>query len=228
MVTCELRYELAERLPEGLSLQKTIAGWEVHAKKDCTLTLRRVGAARDDLLLLDASVTNHTNQPVTISVNGVKNRLAGAMAPYPNGNTRFHYKLSDSSTLEVALSAGHYTLHDVAWHSWEPQHFHDKQFTSITFGEPARTGAVLSGTLTAGEDGVLATTIPLQRGLSIMIDGEEAPLLRVNTAFAGASLSAGAHTVDVCFTPPGKHFGLALSMISVFCYWYFLWRKKWR
>ena len=50
---------------------------------------------------------------------------------------------------------------------------------------------MLSGRVCLDQDGVLATTIPLQNGLHLFIDGREAELCVANLAFAGASLAAG-------------------------------------
>lgn len=65
-------------------------------------------------------------------------------------------------------------------------------------------------------------TVPLQRGLHFYIDGQEVPLLRVNSAFAGAALDAGQHTVELRLTPPGKRLGLCISVLSfglTCCHW---------
>lgn len=226
MQRVSVRYHLAEPLPAGLSIEKIEGGWDIRADRTSAFTLLREEARTDDLLLLDVSVDNHTNHPVTMTINGVKNRLSGASAPYPNGNDRFHFKLSEARTLHITLSAGHYTLKNLSWSTWDMAAFQEKQMMPITLTDPERHDAVVSGNITAMADGVLATTIPMQHGLSLYIDGKPTPLRRVNTAFAGASLSAGTHSITLCFTPPGKHLGLVLSAISALCYFSFLRRKN--
>ena len=67
-----------------------------------------------------------------------------------------------------------------------------------------KTATVLSGTVTADEDGYLATSIPLQDGLEILVDGAPAEILTINEAFAGTSLSEGVHQIEIRFSPPGK------------------------
>ena len=40
-------------------------------------------------------------------------------------------------------------------------------------------------------------------------------LEKVNTAFAGAKVTAGTHTVDLQFDPPGQRYGIMASLLSV-------------
>ena len=66
-------------------------------------------------------------------------------------------------------------------------------------------------TITAENDGYLATSIPMQNGLEILVDGKPSELVRVNQAFAGTYLEKGEHTVEFRFTPPGKAAGCIVS-----------------
>ena len=75
--------------------------------------------------------------------------------------------------------------------------------------------SVLSCAITAGEDGYFVTSIPMQNGLKLYVDGKVTKLEKVNTAFAGAKVTAGTHTVDLQFEPPGQRYGIMASLLSV-------------
>ena len=98
--------------------------------------------------------------------------------------------------------------------------FAKKQVVSIELfpEEEWESDSILNGTVTADEDGYFVTSIPMQNGLKLYIDGEEAKLETVNTAFAGTKISAGVHTVDLKFDAPGQKYGNMASLLSVFLF----------
>ena len=196
----------AAGLPDGLNITRTDEGWEVTSRKDCTLTLDIQNPQPDNILLCQFDVENLTTKAVVIDINNIRNKLSGAFAPYPNGNDQFHYQFStDSDTgvdrLEITFSKGHYHLSDIRWYLYDQPLLTAKEYTPLTD----------SGTVTAQSDGYLITSIPLQNGLEILVDGKTAELVKVNEAFAGTYLKKGEHTVEFRFTPPGKAAGCIVS-----------------
>ena len=195
-----------DELPEGLDIVRTDRGWEVTAEKDCTLTLDIQDPQPGNILLCQFDVENLTTKAVVIDINNIRNKLSGAFAPYPNGNNQFHYQFSTDADagvdrLEITFSRGHYRLSDIRWHLYDQSLLTAKEYTPLTD----------SGTIDAQSGGYLATSIPLQNGLEILVDGKSAKLVKVNGAFAGAYLEKGEHTVEFRFTPPGKAVGCAVS-----------------
>ena len=195
-----------DALPKGLDIVRTDQGWEVTAEKDCTLTLDIQNPQPGNILLCQFDVENLTEKAVVIDINNIRNKLSGAFAPYPNGNDQFHYQFStDSDTgvdrLEITFSKGHYRLSDIRWHLYDQSLLTAKEYTPLTD----------SGTIDAQSSGYLATSIPLQNGLEILVDGKSAKPVKVNGAFAAAYLEKGEHTVEFRFTPPGKAVGCAVS-----------------
>ena len=196
----------AAGLPDGLNITRTDEGWEVTLRKDCTLTLDIQNPQPDNILLCQFDVENLTTKAVVIDINNIRNKLSGAFAPYPNGNDQFHYQFStDSDTgvdrLEITFSKGHYHLSDIRWYLYDQPLLTAKEYIPLTD----------SGTVTAQSDGYLITSIPLQNGLEILVDGKTAELVKVNEAFAGTYLKKGEHTVEFRFTPPGKAAGCIVS-----------------
>ena len=195
-----------DELPEGLDIIRTDRGWEVTAEKDCSLTLDIQDPQPGNILLCQFDVENLTTKAVVIDINNIRNKLSGAFAPYPNGNNQFHYQFSTDADagvdrLEITFSRGHYRLSDIRWHLYDQSLLTAKEYTLLTD----------SGTIDAQSGGYLATSIPLQNGLEILVDGKSAKLVKVNGAFAGAYLEKGEHTVEFRFTPSGKAVGCAVS-----------------
>lgn len=117
----------------------------------------------------------------------------------------------------MKLSAGTYDLTDIACYRFPTTLFQKKQVQSATLvpEEQWNKNSVLSCAITAGEDGYFVTSIPMQNGLKLYVDGKVTKLEKVNTAFAGAKVTAGTHTVDLQFEPPGQRYGIMASLLSV-------------
>lgn len=220
-------------LPEGLSIRKTKNGYEIHAEQDCQMSVKISAPVPDHVLLLQFSVRSQNGEAVVIDINGIRNKLSGSSAPYPNGNDCFHYQFApdqgeDVNELKVTFSKGSYTVSGVQWSLYDMTRFSEKEYTplkkdSSLFSDSRKGGTqVLSGTVTADRDGVFATSIPLQKGMELLIDGKPAELITVNEAFAGALMKQGMHTVELRFSPPGKTAGCILSLTSAAGYGLFL------
>lgn len=216
----------ASRLPEGLSIRRDGDCYEIIAKKECTWSLSLKNPAPEKIVLLRFQIQNETRSAVVIDINGVRNKLSGKYAPYPNGNDQFHYQFAPESEdgvtdLTVTFSKGRYLIQKPQWSLYDPSLLTEKEYTSFTLEEPAK-GSILSGSVTADAEGYFATSIPLQNGLEIFVDGNPSKLVEVNGAFAGTYLTQGVHRIEIRFTPPGKTAGCALSIICILGYGIYL------
>ena len=175
---------------------------------------------KNGTLYFKFNVKNRTENAVIISANGRKNKLSGATAPYPNENDCFSYMLKEKGNdkyISLKLSAGTYDLTDMECYRLPTKLFSKKQVTAMELlpEEQWESDSILNGTVTAGADGYFVTSIPMQNGLKLYVDGKETKLETVNTAFAGAKISAGSHTIDLKFEAPGQKYGKMASLLSV-------------
>lgn len=65
--------------------------------------------------------------------------------------------------------------------------------------------------VTASSDGVVILSEPFADGWSATVDGEAAPILRVNGAFRGIPVGPGPHTVRMTYKVPGLEIGFAIG-----------------
>lgn len=205
---------------DGLEIRREEETVSVHAEKTGTLTLTLDEPVRDQIVILAFDVKGSNGKRVTIDVNGVRNRLSSAHASYPNENSRFVYYLTvpegeSLETLKIRFSAGDYELTDFGWYEYPVEELVKEDAVGAEFTEP-ENGSILSGTVEAAQDGYFVTSIPYQKGLQMKIDGQEVPVEKVNTAFAGAKMEQGSHTFEISFVPPGKKAGLAMSAIALY------------
>ncbi len=225
----------ADPLPDGLTVSKSENTYHISAEKSCTLDLHIRSAQPGRILLLSFRVNNQTWDPIVIDINGIRNKLSGAFAPYPNGNRCFHYQFSPDdgegiTDLSVTLSKGEYEICDVQWYLYDQDLLDEKSFTPVILSEDHTDSSagighpytVLSGAAAADKDGYLATSIPVQDGLEILVDGRSEEILTVNEAFAGVFLPEGEHHIEIRFSPPGKSAGILISLSAAAAYAVFL------
>ncbi len=205
-------------LPGNVQIEKTENGYRLKVKKTSTVTLQ-LKESVSDILMLQFHVKNRSRSAVVISVNGIKNKLSGSTAPYPNENYDFSYQLSENGgidTITVQLSKGSYDITDIQWKTFSPELLSVKTVEPVTLREQEHPNghSVLSCTAGVKEDGYFATSIPVQRGMRLFVDGMPTDIEVVNQAFVGAKLSEGVHEIELQFFPPGQRAGYAVSLLS--------------
>lgn len=73
------------------------------------------------------------------------------------------------------------------------------------------------GTINAGYDGLLYTSIPYDDGWSIYIDGEKQDTFEVGNAMLASTLSEGTHEVRLKYSPKGINYGIVISAAAWCC-----------
>jgi hypothetical protein len=76
-------------------------------------------------------------------------------------------------------------------------------------------GRRLTARVAAQAPALLATSQPALPGWRLTLDGEEAPAVRVNGAFLGLVVPAGAHAVEMVYAPRAWPVGLAMLAVGV-------------
>lgn len=218
----------ADVLPDTIQYKKSGKGFLLNVKKKVTVSLKLKQPLVNQILMLDFDIHNKSNHSIVMDINGIRNKLSGPGAPYPNENSTFHYQFSGKNgvdSLNITFPKGKYLLENIQWHTYDSRLLHEKQYTPIK--DPAAGKNVLiSGQAKAGKDGYFVTSFPVQKGIEVWIDGKRAPLLTVNQTFAGAKLSQGTHSIKVIFHAPGKKAGMILTIAGFLIYLLYLMYPK--
>lgn len=75
----------------------------------------------------------------------------------------------------------------------------------------------INGTVNAGYDGVLYTSIPYDEGWSIYIDGVKTETYAIGGCQLAADISEGEHTVKLKYSPKGIKYGIAITALAWVC-----------
>lgn len=207
-------------LPEGVAAERGEDGtYEVTVLKESSFSVELSEPVKDHILLLEFKVKRRGKDAVTIDINGIRNKLSGSGAAYPNKNNTFHYQFSEEdgiSSLKIKLAKGKYRISGVKWHSYPKKMLTAKNYSEVA-PHTVTDNEILSCTVRVWEDGYFVTSIPKQRGMELTIDGREVPVITVNGAFAGAEVPVGEHEIRLTFHPPGLKAGYFISAAAA-CY----------
>jgi len=80
------------------------------------------------------------------------------------------------------------------------------------------------GSVRLDQRDILVLQTPFDRGWHALDDGKEAPVLKVDIGLLGIALGEGEHKMELRYTPPFLHLGLALTLASLLILAAMLWR----
>lgn len=170
------------------------------------------------VLVVRFHVDRSDGREVVISLNGIKNKLSSAQAPYPNGNEVFTYVLDSGEMLEqleLQLSAGSYRIQNFRVCAIDRDALLDWEITKTRRTDAGEKSAnVYEGRISMKESGYFLTSYPYRRGYRILVDGRERSYEKVNTAFVGFPLEAGEHRIEIRYQAPGYVPGKLISLCS--------------
>lgn len=73
----------------------------------------------------------------------------------------------------------------------------------------------IKGTITAEEDGIMFTSITNEPGWTVWVDGVETEITELYNALIGVKLTAGTHSIEMKFDPPGFKVGSLLTVLGI-------------
>lgn len=172
----------------------------------------------NEVLILSFDIKYSGRKDIDVTVNGVRNRLSGSTAPYPNHNTQFTYMISQNAPLtelSLSFSAGNYEIKNVNAWTFPFSAFQEHNITPFT---PSFTEGkeCLHGIITMEEDGYFVTSLAMSDGYRASVDGKKIKPETVNQAFVGFPLKKGTHEIKISFHAPGKVSGCILSCLAFF------------
>lgn len=185
--------------------------------KKITVTRPLPIPVKDSILLLSFDIKYQGQRDIDITINGIRNRLSGSGAAYPNRNTTFTYMLGGSKTLEelkITFSKGNYRISNVSAFTLPLSALAHPSVSPLIYEAPDE-GQLLKGTLTMEEDGYFVTSLAFSKGYTAYVDGSKVTAECVNKAFVGFPIKKGTHEITLAFHAPGKKAGGILSLLAL-------------
>ncbi len=190
---------------------------KLSVKKKTTIDVPIEEPLDNQMLICSLAVTSPSGREVTIELNGIRNKLSGKNAPYPNRNHTFTWMIASQdkiSSLNLVLSSGTYTLSDFQFWTMELSQWGNQNVQESAFSPEPGT-ALFCGSSVLKEDGWFVTSFPYRDGYQVQVDGKTIVPSQVNTGFVGFWLKAGNHEIVITYRPPGKSIALTISLLSL-------------
>lgn len=181
-------------------------------------TLPLAKTLRGKMVVISFHVKSSDGKAVIISINGMKNKLSGKEAPYPNHNHVFTYVLPVEAFLDelfVELSEGRYTVDNLKIYTADYEKLvHSKVVEPVVKEDSSDNCNVFEGKINMEEAGYFITSYPYRRGYQVRVDGVLISTEKVNTAFLGFPLGEGRHQIEIFYEAAGYKEGCVVSIIS--------------
>ncbi len=231
-----LNFEWPDISKEGFSLKRTEQGYAISAKQEHTIEVDCGAFEPNDIIFVQMNVEpeRKKHKDICIRINHVENTRTDDSALYANQNKVFHFAVSNSEGLKklfITFGKGNYTIsHVQAWRINEEGIGQNAHNLGVWQLDKTQTkGDVLQGSITVQKDGLFVSSIPYSKGFTVLVDGKETALKKVNTAFVGFSIFKGKHQVKFVYRAPGQRTGLVISGVGVLLFAFLLaWEKRLR
>ena len=181
------------------------------------------------LLYLTFNIVNkgdyRNKKDVSITINGVKNKLTTDTWQYYNGNTKFDYviPLENTTTLTVEITKGRFDIQNLTMYV---SPLIAEQYTAAKNIEVDEFSGKISCSVHAEEGDYLVTTIPYDKGFAAYINNEAVDVEVVNKAFVGVKLNDGENRVVIKYTSTLFCTGVIVSLFGAVLLLYELFKDK--
>ncbi len=226
----EYDYELDDNIKINNEGSKII----VDAKETSNINLNLKEALENKILLIKFKVIDAPNckdGDISIKINNVTNKLTCKQWIYFNNNHNFEYTISSNdpiSEVNIEFSKGHFEISGIEVFMLDYQYVESiKNDLDIFNVDMSKTkGDKIVGNINVTEDGYFATTIPYDKGFTILVNGEDIEYEMVNQSFIGFPINKGNYDIEISYKSPGINLGKALSFSSLIVLIIILYREK--
>lgn len=165
---------------------------------------------------------NGAGDDLSITINGVKNKLTCGGYIYHNQNNIFEYviPITDSSLgVDVSFTKGDYNISDIEVYYSDKLGVKNREADNIKINKKNDS---ITGNINLEDDNYLITSIPYDEGFSVFVNGEKKVYEKVNKAFLGFKLKKGNNKIVIKYNSPGYRISKIISFIGLILYIFIL------
>lgn len=158
---------------------------------------------------------------LSITINGIRNRLSAPRWKYYNENTSFEYFISSAeeiTELTVEIAPGYGEVGEPEYYLMDYAALTERTDSVDAMDidrKASRKSTVIKGRLDASKDEICQLSIPYDAGFTVLVDGKETDYIKVDTAFIGFPVTAGEHEITITFHAPLAAAGKGISLFCI-------------
>lgn len=168
----------------------------------------------------DNRIGNRSQQrDVSLTINGVKNKLTNPNWKYNNKNYNFTYVISSDEPIEMldmTFTKGYYSISDIRIFTLDASVLDSAMDNkdALEINRSGSLGDTILGKINVTSDGWFNMSLPYDKGFNITVDGNDTEYFKTNTAFIGFPISYGEHEIKIEYEAPMKKEGIAVSITA--------------
>lgn len=196
--------------------------YEVRSDASFEVTARLDSPVSGKLILLQFRADNRIGKKserddISVTVNGVKNKLSAPDWKYNNKNYEFTYVLSSDKPIEelvFGFSEGNYIISDFEAYTLDGSALTEacSNKNEFVIDRDSMGGDSIVGTIDVAADGWFNLSVPYDKGFEIVVDGVETEYFRTNTAFIGFPIAKGEHSIIINYHAPYRTAGMFMTI----------------
>lgn len=206
---------------ENLTFVKDKENYIISSEREGEMVINIPESLKNKIIFIKFNMDYQSDENDTyIIINGVKNKLSGTSAPYPNNNFEFEYVLSsnqDINNIDLSFSKGNYSISDIQIHYMDYANLEglSDRLDPLIIDMEKTKGDKIYGYINVTKDGYFVLNIPYDKGFSIKVDGQEIKYQKVNKAFIGFKIGKGEKNIEITYEAPLFKTGIIVSIIGI-------------
>ena len=215
----KINYTILEK--KNLNITKEKQRIKINAKNNAHLKIKLNSNMSNKLLFLSFHHQKPSNTDLSITINGIQNKLTSQKWKYFNNNTTFHYTIENTNILDIKLTKGTYVLDKFNTYILDYDTIKNASNNIDTFkiNKNSTKGDKIEGKVNVTKNNSYFTlSIPYDKGFQIQLDNKKINYQKSGANFITFPISKGMHKIKITYEAPFKKISLIISSIGIFLF----------
>ncbi len=192
----------------------------ITAQKDASIIVPLKNDYKDDNgeMICSVNIVPNNGQNVDLRINDKLGNKASEDWTWTYPINDFTFKFNGATeSLNITINEGTYKVNrfETYFNSYDNYEQNVKNRNKYNLENLYVNGGNVRGDINNNEKGILALSIPLDKGWTAKVDGKRQEIIRVNRAFSGLVLDPGNHHIELSYVSPGFKLGAFITILSL-------------
>ena len=219
---------------KGTIFKKKDNSIQIRSDKNSEMVLELDKELKNQLLFIKFKVNNRADckfGDVSITINGVKNKVTCERWKYHNKNYEFDYVVSSNETISeliINFSNGLHEIYDVETFVVDYDKIKEisNNVDEFIIDQEKTNGDYIVGEINVSQDKYFHLSIPYDKGFEIFVDGKKQDYNRSDLSFIGFKIKRGNHKIEIKYSSPLLKEGMLISMFGVISFISICWYER--
>ena len=219
----EFKLEYEKIIKKGLELEKKDNGYIINSIENGFLNLKLKEPVKDKVIFIRFNMDYNqscSKEDSTIKINNVTNKLTCKTWKYHNNNYTFEYVISNEkevSNLNINFSEGRHEISNIELYTLSFEKIKEARLSKqeFIFDNEKTKGNNIEGSIVTDSEGIVATTIPYDKGFTIKVNDKLTEPMLVNDAFLGFKINQKNNKIVINYEAPFLKESKIISLFGI-------------